>query len=457
MTEEVQTMVDGLVKNAQDAFAQLEDMSQTQVDQIVFAMAKAGYDARNELAEMAVKETKRGNVPDKVTKNIYASKVIWNTLKDMQTVGVLHENKTLGLTEIAEPMGVVAGVTPVTNPTSTVIFNSMIAIKARNPIVFGFHPFSQQSSVKTGEIIRKAAIEAGAPENCIQWIDKPSLEASDALMDHPDVAIVLATGGNSMVKTAYSTGKPALGVGPGNVPVYVDASANLKETVDDLVTSKSFDNGMICAAESTAIVDAKIYDAFKDEMNQHHAYVVPLDQVEAVQNVAINMEKQSANNKIVGHTAQEIADLAGVKVPAGTKVLVTEIGGVGPDYPLSREKLSPVLALVKADTPEQAFEYSEGVLDLGGLGHTAILHSQDQDMIEAFSKAMKAVRILINQPGAQGGIGGLYNNLIPSLTLGCGSWGHNSVSNNVTALNLINIKHVSQRRDNLHLLDDDFA
>ncbi|KKJ71622.1 acetaldehyde dehydrogenase, partial [Enterococcus faecium MRSN 4777] len=293
------------------------------------------------------------------------------------------------------------------------------------------------------------AIAAGAPENCIQWIEHPSIEATSMLMNHPGIAIVLATGGAGMVKSAYSTGKPALGVGPGNVPAYIEKTAKIKRAVNDLIVSKTFDNGMICASEQAVIVDKEIYAAVKAEFQAHQVYIVKPDELQKLEDAVMNEGKYAVNPSIVGHSAMEIAKLAGISVPKGTKMLIAELEGVGPDYPLSREKLSPVLAMIKANNTDHAFDLCEGMLNLGGLGHTAVIHSENEELHVKFGLRMKACRILVNTPSAEGGIGDIYNEMIPSLTLGCGSYGKNSVSRNVSAVNLINVKTVAKRRNNM--------
>lgn len=380
---------------------------------------------------------------------MYASEYIWNNIKHDKTVGVINKDEQTGLMEIAEPVGVVCGVTPTTNPTSTTIFKSLIALKTRNPIVFAFHPSAQKCSAEAARIVRDAAIAAGAPENCIQWIEQPSIDATSALMNHPGIAIVLATGGAGMVKSAYSTGKPALGVGPGNVPAYIEKTAKVKRAVNDLIVSKSFDNGMICASEQAVIVDKEIYASVKAEFEAHNVYFVKPNELQKLEDAVMNEGKYAVNPAIVGNSAEKIAELAGISVPKGTKILVAELEGAGPEYPLSREKLSPVLAMMKSNNAEHAFELCEAMLNLGGLGHTAVIHTEDEELQVAFGLRMKACRILVNTPSAEGGIGNIYNEMIPSLTLGCGSYGKNSVSKNVSAINLINIKTVAKRRNNM--------
>lgn len=448
-TVDVSSMIDELATKANVALKAMEDFTQEQVDHIVHQMAMAALDQHMPLAKMAVEETGRGIYEDKAIKNMYASEYIWNNIKHDKTVGVINKDEQTGLMEIAEPVGVVCGVTPTTNPTSTTIFKSLIALKTRNPIVFAFHPSAQKCSAEAARIVRDAAIAAGAPENCIQWIEQPSIDATSALMNHPGIAIVLATGGAGMVKSAYSTGKPALGVGPGNVPAYIEKTAKVKRAVNDLIVSKSFDNGMICASEQAVIVDKEIYASVKAEFEAHNVYFVKPNELQKLEDAVMNEGKYAVNPTIVGNSAEKIAELAGISVPKGTKILVAELEGAGPEYPLSREKLSPVLAMMKSNNAEHAFELCEAMLNLGGLGHTAVIHTEDEELQVAFGLRMKACRILVNTPSAEGGIGNIYNEMIPSLTLGCGSYGKNSVSKNVSAINLINIKTVAKRRNNM--------
>ncbi|HAP3778674.1 TPA: bifunctional acetaldehyde-CoA/alcohol dehydrogenase [Enterococcus faecalis] len=448
-TVDVSSMIDELATKANVALKAMEDFTQEQVDHIVHQMAMAALDQHMPLAKMAVEETGRGIYEDKAIKNMYASEYIWNNIKHDKTVGVINKDEQTGLMEIAEPVGVVCGVTPTTNPTSTTIFKSLIALKTRNPIVFAFHPSAQKCSAEAARIVRDAAIAAGAPENCIQWIEQPSIDATSALMNHPGIAIVLATGGAGMVKSAYSTGKPALGVGPGNVPAYIEKTAKVKRAVNDLIVSKSFDNGMICASEQAVIVDKEIYASVKAEFEANNVYFVKPNELQKLEDAVMNEGKYAVNPAIVGNSAEKIAELAGISVPKGTKILIAELEGAGPEYPLSREKLSPVLAMMKSNNAEHAFELCEAMLNLGGLGHTAVIHTEDEELQVAFGLRMKACRILVNTPSAEGGIGNIYNEMIPSLTLGCGSYGKNSVSKNVSAINLINIKTVAKRRNNM--------
>ena len=443
--------VDQLVEKAQKSLNELMKFDQEQINKIVHAMVMAGVDNHMPLAKAAVEETKRGIYEDKCIKNLYSTETVWHSIKYEKTVGVIDRDMQTGIIKVASPLGVVAGITPVTNPTSTTMFKIIISLMARNPIIFAFHPSAQNCSAMAAETLYKAALEAGAPENCIQWITKPSIEATDELINHPGVAITLATGGNAMVKAAYSTGKPALGVGAGNVPAYFEKSTDIKRSVNDIVVSKSFDNGMICASEQAIICDKEIYDEVKKEFERCRGYFVPKKDIEKLQNYVINPEKQTLNPDVVGQSAMTIAKEARIKVPEGTKVLLAEIDGIGPDYPLSREKLSPILAFVKAESTEDGFEKSKQMLELNGKGHSASIHTfgGNNDLIEKFAEEMEACRILVNSPSSIGGIGDLYNEMTPSLTLGCGSYGKNSVSQNVSVRNMFNVKTVAKRRNNM--------
>ncbi|SFQ44840.1 acetaldehyde dehydrogenase / alcohol dehydrogenase [Desemzia incerta] len=445
----VEEMIQKYTNKAKHALVELEDFNQEQIDHIVHQMALAGLNDHMRLAKMAVEETKRGIYEDKCVKNMFATESIWHDIKNDKTVGIIQDDEQAGVMTIASPVGVVCGVTPVTNPTSTTMFKALIAVKTRNPIIFAFHPSAQKSSAEVAKVLYEAAVKAGAPNNIIQWIETPSLEATNGLMNHPDIAIVLATGGSGMVKAAYSTGKPALGVGPGNVPSYIEKTAKIKRAVNDVIVSKTFDNGMICASEQAVIVDKEIYSEVRFEFEGQGVYFVSKKELPLLEDAVMTMDKTAVNPAIVGQSADTIAQLAGIKAPKGTKILMAELEGVGSDYPLSREKLSPVLAMLKAETTEHGFELCQKMLELGGLGHSAAIHTKRMDLAAEFGEKMKAGRIIVNSPTAQGGIGDIYNNMLPSLTLGCGSYGRNSVSTNVSAVNLINLKTVAKRRNNM--------
>ncbi|WP_436977216.1 bifunctional acetaldehyde-CoA/alcohol dehydrogenase [Staphylococcus epidermidis] len=442
-------MIDSLAEKGQEALKELSKKSQQEINDIVHQMSMAAVDQHMHLAKLAYDETGRGIYEDKAIKNLYASEYIWNSIKNNKTVGIIGEDKQKGLTYVAEPIGVICGVTPTTNPTSTTIFKAMIAIKTGNPIIFAFHPSAQQSSKHVAKVILEAAIKAGAPKDCIQWIEIPSIEATKQLMNHKDIALVLATGGSGMVKSAYSTGKPALGVGPGNVPTYIEKTAHIKRAVNDIIGSKTFDNGMICASEQVMVVDKEIYSDVVKEFKLHHTYFVNKNQLQQLEDAIMNEDKTAVKPDIVGKSAVSIAKLSGISVPEKTKLLVAEIDGIGKDYPLSREKLSPVLAMVTAKSTRHALQICEDTLNFGGLGHTAVIHTEDSQLQQKFGLKMKACRVLVNTPSAVGGIGNMYNELIPSLTLGCGSYGRNSISHNVSAVDLLNIKTIAKRRNNM--------
>ena len=446
----IKSMVDELVEKAKKASEEYLQLNQEQVNNIIKAMAMAGLEKHMELAKMAIEETGRGIYEDKITKNMFATEYIYHSIKYDKTVGIIDENEEEGYVSIAEPVGIIAGVTPVTNPTSTTMFKSIIAAKTRNVIIFGFHPSSQKCSVEAAKTVRDAAIKAGAPENCILWIEEPSITATNYLMNHPDVNLILATGGTGMVKAAYTCGKPALGVGPGNVPCYIDKTAKLETSVNDLVLSKSFDNGMICASEQSVIVDREIKDEFERLMKQAGCYFMTAEETDRLKGSMFIEEKGCAlNADIVGKSPYNIAKRAGIEVPKETKVLVLQENGVGIEYPFSKEKLSPVLAYYIVDSADEGIELAEKLIEFGGLGHSAVIHSEDDETIRKFSETVKAGRIIVNSPSTHGAIGDIYNTNMPSLTLGCGTFGGNSTTANVSSVNLINVKRVAKRRVNM--------
>jgi len=441
--------IDGLVARARKAQEAFLELNQERIDAIVQQMALAGLDKHMLLAKLAVEETGRGVYEDKITKNIFATEYIYHSIKYDKTVGVIETNAHENYRMIAEPVGVIAGVTPVTNPTSTTMFKALIAVKTRNPIIFGFHPSAQKCSAEAARLLLEAAVAAGAPEHCIQWIEQPSMEATGLLMNHEGVALVLATGGSAMVKAAYSTGKPALGVGPGNVPCFIDRTANLKQAVTDLILSKTFDNGMICASEQAVILEEAIYEQAKKMMTVQGCHFLSPEETEAVSKLVINAEKCAVNAAIVGQSAVKIAEMAGVEVPAGTKILVAELEGVGEKFPLSAEKLSPVLACYRVKTAELGIERAAEIVRFGGMGHSSVIHSNDDRTVRAFASRLQTGRVIVNSPSTHGAIGDIYNTNLPSLTLGCGSYGRNSTTNNVSAVNLLNIKRVAERTVNM--------
>ncbi len=446
---DVQKMIDDLVKNANVALAEYLKMDQEQVDAAVHAMTIAGLENHMLLAHMAVDETGRGVLEDKVIKNIFATEYIWHSIEHQKTVGVIDENDLEGYVEVAEPVGVVAGVTPVTNPTSTTMFKALICAKTRNPIIFGFHPSAQNCSREAARTLRDAAVKAGAPEHCVQWIEVPSIAATNALMNHPGISLILATGGSGMVKSAYSAGKPALGVGPGNVPCYINKNVNIGRACTDLIISKTFDNGMICASEQAVIVDKEISARFEEIMKDNGCRFLSDEETAKVSAYVFNPEKKSLNPDVVGKTAHWIAKNAGVDVPEDAKILIAKLPRPAREYPLSLEKLSPVLAYFVCEDEKQGFEYAKAMLELGGLGHSAVIHSDDENLCLEYSKQMKVGRVIANSPSSQGAIGDIYNTNTPSLTLGCGSFGRNSTTANVSSVNLINKKRLAKRRVNM--------
>ncbi|AUT06825.1 bifunctional acetaldehyde-CoA/alcohol dehydrogenase [Streptococcus parauberis] len=453
---DAQAHVDELVQKGLGALEEFRKLNQEQVDYIVAKASVAALDAHGILAMHAFEETGRGVFEDKATKNLFACEHVVNNMRHTKTVGIIEEDDVTGLTMIAEPVGVICGVTPTTNPTSTAIFKSLIALKTRNPIVFGFHPSAQESSAHAAQIVRDAAIAAGAPENCIQWISKPSMEATGALMNHDGIATILATGGNAMVRAAYSCGKPALGVGAGNVPAYVEKTANIRQAAHDIVMSKSFDNGMVCASEQAVIIDKEVYDQFVEEFKSYRTYFVNKKEKALLEEFCFGAKANSKNcagaklnADIVGKPATWIAEQAGFKVPEGTNILAAECAEVGVKEPLTREKLSPVIAVLKSDSTEDGLKKARQMVEFNGLGHSAAIHTADEALAKRFGTEMKAMRIIWNSPSTFGGIGDVYNAFIPSLTLGCGSYGRNSVGDNVSAINLLNIKKVGRRRNNM--------
>ncbi|GAA0680110.1 bifunctional acetaldehyde-CoA/alcohol dehydrogenase [Clostridium cadaveris] len=435
------------LRRAQKQFA---TYTQEQVDEIFRQAAIAANNNRIKLAKMAVAETGMGIVEDKVVKNHFAAEYIYNQYKDMKTCGVLEEDTTYGITKIAAPIGVIAAIVPTTNPTSTAIFKILIALKTRNAIIISPHPRAKNSTIEAAKIVLEAAVKAGAPEGIIGWIDEPSVELSQNVMKESD--IILATGGPAMVKAAYSSGKPAIGVGAGNTPAIIDETAHIKMAVNSILLSKTFDNGVICASEQSIIVLDEVYNEVKKELDERGAYILKGEEINKVRNIILN-EKGGLNADMVGQSAYKIAEMAGVKVPENAKVLVGEVDSVELEEPFSHEKLSPVLAMYRAKSFEEALEKADRLIILGGMGHTSILYTNEiksKDRIAAFGAKMKTARTLINMPASQGAIGDLYNfKLAPSLTLGCGSWGGNSISENVGPKHLINVKTVAKRRENM--------
>ncbi|GAA2357348.1 bifunctional acetaldehyde-CoA/alcohol dehydrogenase [Dactylosporangium salmoneum] len=446
--EDAAASIDRLVRQGLRALDEYAALDQQRIDHIVKKASVAALSRHGDLAELAVAETGRGVFEDKAVKNVFASEHIAHSLANLRTVGVVARDEINGIVEIAEPVGVVCAVTPVTNPTSTTVFKALIALKTRNPVVFAFHPSAQRCSAEAARIVRDAAVAAGAPRHCIQWIEEPSIEATQALMAHPGVAVILATGGAAMVRAAYSAGKPALGVGPGNVPAFIDRTADVERAVHDIVVSKSFDNGMICASEQAVILDEEIAGQAIAQFERLHAHVATTEEKRLLERLVFG-DGSRLNADVVGRPAAWIAAAAGFAVPDDTSVILVPVEGVGPHEPLTREKLCPVLAVLRAGSREEGFRLAQQMVELDGLGHSAVIHAAEPDVAEAYGRQVKAVRIIWNSPSSQGGIGDVYNAFVPSLTLGCGSYGRNSVSGNVSAPNLLNIKRVGRRTNNL--------
>ncbi len=448
IVENVETLEQALfqVRAAQEKFA---SYSQEQVDEIFKAAAMAANQARIPLAKMAVAETGMGIVEDKVIKNHYAAEYIYNAYKDTKTCGVVEEDKAYGITRIAEPIGVIAAVIPTTNPTSTAIFKTLLALKTRNGIIISPHPRAKESTIAAARIVLEAAVAAGAPEGIISWIDVPSLEMTNMVMKEAD--IILATGGPGMVRAAYSSGKPAIGVGAGNTPAIIDDTADILLAVNSIIHSKTFDNGMICASEQSVIVLDSVYDRVKQEFADRGCYFLTEEECEKVRKTIL--KNGALNAKIVGQSAHTIAELSGVEVPEKTKILIGEVTSVELSEEFAHEKLSPVLAMYHAESFEEAMEKADRLIADGGFGHTSSVYlnaETEREKIAVFGERMKTCRILVNTPSSHGGIGDLYNfKLAPSLTLGCGSWGGNSVSENVGVKHLLNIKTVAERRENM--------
>ena len=438
------------IEQLREAQKQFATYTQEQVDEIFRQAALAANHNRNQLAKMAVEETGMGIVEDKVIKNNFAAEYIYNQYKDMKTCGVLEEDKTSGITKVAEPIGVISAIVPTTNPTSTAIFKCLIALKTRNAIIISPHPRAKNATIEAAKIVLEAAVKAGAPEGIIGWIDEPSVELSQNVMRESD--IILATGGPAMVKAAYSSGRPALGVGAGNTPAIIDETAHIKMAVNSILISKTFDNGVICASEQSIIVLDKVYDEVKKELAERGAYILKGEEINKVRSIILN-ERGGLNADMVGQSAYKIAKMAGVDVPETAKVLVGEVTSVELEEPFSHEKLSPVLAMYKATSFEEALDKADRLIELGGMGHTSVLYTdqvKNRDRVLTFGERMKTARTLINMPAAQGAIGDLFNfKLAPSLTLGCGSWGGNSVSENVGPKHLINVKSIAERRENM--------
>lgn len=450
---EPQKEINELVAKAQKALEAYADYNQEKIDYIVAKASVAALDQHGVLAKLAVEETGRGVFEDKATKNLFACEYVVNHMRHLKTVGIVEDDDVTGIVKIAEPVGVVAGLTPVTNPTSTAIFKSLICLKTRNPIIFSFHPSANKCSIAAAKVVYDAAVAAGAPKDCIQWIETPSMEKTNLLIGNDGVSTILATGGNAMVRNAYSQGKPALGVGAGNVPAYVEKSCNLRQAINDIVMSKSFDNGMICASEQGAIVDKEIYDEALKLFKEYRAYVCNANEKKLLEKYVFGVDGDPTvaklNPVVVGMNPCKLAANAGFTVPEKTSIIIAECSEVGVNECLTREKLSPVLAVLKAENTDDGLAKAKAFVTFNGLGHSAAIHTNDKKLAEKFGDIVPAIRVIWNSPSTFGGIGNVYNSFIPSLTLGCGSYGHNSTDDNVSAINLLNVKKLGRRRNNM--------
>jgi acetaldehyde dehydrogenase/alcohol dehydrogenase len=441
------------VEKAAMAAGVFEMFDQEQIDRIVKKIYEAGFNSRVRLAKMAHEETGIGVMEHKTLKNVVATQLVYEDIKDEKTVGVISHDEEKGITEIAQPLGPILAVIPVTNPTSTVLFKILISLKTRNPIIICPSPNAAKCCDEAARICYEAALSEDAPEDCIQWITEPSRELTHALMSHPKIALILATGGPGLVRAAYSSGTPAIGVGPGNVPVFIDESADISYAVENIIFSKTFDNGTICASEQAIVMEAKIAGHVREEFERQRCYFLNPEQVKKVEQIAIDQKTGRMGSKVVGQSAATIASLAGITVPDGTRILIAHLDGIGPDYPLSEEILAPILAFYVCDNLKSAIKTSIELNYLGGLGHTVSIYSNDNRRIQEFANLMNAGRIVVNTPSAHGAIGGIFNHLHPSLTLGCGTWGKNITTENITAHHLLNIKRICRRRNNIKWFD----
>ena len=437
-----------ILDKAQLASAEFHQFDQEQTDGIVEAVFKAGFNNRVKLAKMAQEETGMGKWEHKVIKNVLGTQLVYESIRNEKTVGVISSDPKTGITEIAQPLGPILAVIPVTNPTSTTMFKILICLKSRNPIIISAHRGAAKSCSETVRICYEAALEAGAPEDCIQMISSGSRDFTQMIMGHPKVALILATGGTGLVKAAYSSGNPAIGVGPGNVPVFIDESADIPFAVSNIISSKTFDNGTICASEQAIVVVKTIEQKVREEFERQHCYFLNPDEIRQVEKIAIVAETNSMSPFIVGQPVSVIAAKAGINVPDGTKILLAKLDGIGKDYPLSVEVLAPILAFYAADDYHTAVNLCVDLNYLGGIGHSACIYANDEKRIMEYAELLNAGRVLVNTPTSQGAVGYFYNHLPPSLTLGCGTGGKNITTENITAKNLINIQRVSRRKPN---------
>ncbi len=437
-----------MMKRSVMASAVFSQLDQKQVDEIVQAVYEAGFNQRVRLAKMAVEETGIGIWQHKVLKNVVATQLVYENIRNERTVGIIAENEERGIVEIAHPMGPILAIIPVTNPTSTVMFKILIALKTRNPIIICPSKKAIKCCAEAAKICYEAALQCGAPEDCVQWITQVSRENTQALMKHPRLSLILATGGTGLVREAYSSGTPALGVGAGNVPVYIEQTADIPFAAQQLLMSKTFDNGTICASEQALVVEAPVAAQMREELIRNHAVFLSQEEIERLEAVAWLADKKLMNPDVVGQSAVAIAERAGLKVPSDTVLLITPLKGVGEAYPLSGEVLAPILAWYEADDFDTAVKICMDLNYHGGIGHSASMFSNDEARIKKFAAMMNAGRVVINTPSSQGAVGGIFNMLAPSLTLGCGTGGKNITTENVTARHLLNIQRIARRRDN---------
>jgi len=441
-------MADEMLEKAQIAAAVFQQLDQKETDRIVEKVFHAGFNARVKLAKMAHEETGMGNWQHKVLKNVIATQLVYESIKNLKTVGVISENHQTGITEIAQPLGPIFAIVPVTNPTSTVLYKTLICLKSRNPVIFSVHRNAVNAGKEAVRICYEAALKAGAPDDCLQIVPEHSRELTQAIMTHPKLALILATGGTGLVKAAYSSGNPAIGVGPGNVPVFIDRSADIPFAVSSVISSKTFDNGTICASEQSIVVEKRISGKVMSEFKKQGGHFLNPDEVKKLEKVAIDPASGNMSAGVVGKSAQFIADLAGIKLPEGARLMLAPLDGIGKDYPISGEILAPILGYFECDNYEDAIKTCIDLNYLGGIGHTASVYANDDKRIIEFAKIMNAGRIVVNTPSSQGAVGWTYNTLAPSLTLGCGTGGKNITTENISAQHLINIQRVARRRPN---------
>ncbi len=448
MAENLMERANDILERAILAAAEFQQFNQEQTDKVVVAVYKAALNARIKLAKMAVEETGIGLWEDKVWKNVIGTQLVYENIKDEKTVGVISNDTVTGISEIAQPLGPIFAVTPVTNPTSTAIYKILICLKTRNPIIISAHRTAAKSTGEAARICYEAALAAGAPEDCVQMIPAGSREFTQTVMAHPRVALILATGGTGLVKAAYSSGNPAIGVGPGNVPVFIDESADIPFAISSIISSKTFDNGTVCASEQSVIVEDKIAKAVREEFVRQHCYFLSPEEIHKVENIAIVKDSMSMSPFIVGQSVETIAEKSGITVPVGTKILLAELKSVGKENPLSVEILAPILAFYTAKDYYSAIKLCIDLNYLGGIGHSAGIYANDNKRIMEFSQLINAGRIVVNTPTSQGAVGGTFNMLAPSLTLGCGTGGKNITTENITVKHLINIQRVCRRKMN---------